>query len=187
MAKTRRVLDRDSVVNKAAEIADEIGLERLTITLLAERLTVRPPSIYNHVKNLDDLYNQLTYKGIRDLQAILESSLLHTDEDQRLAAMSKAVRDFARQNPTLFLCASRNFSLSSQEFDVATAGLMTVIDSGFSTLQLGAEKSQFSQLFLRCLINGFISLEANNALGPVQDTDALFDSMVEMATRAILD
>ncbi len=187
MVKTRRVLDRDSVVNKAAEIADEIGLERLTMSLLADRLNVRPPSIYNHVKNLDDLYNQLTYKGIRDLQATLENSVLHTDEDKRLAAMSKVVRVFARQNPTLFLCASRNFSLSNEEFEHATAGLLKVIDNGFSSLQLGAEKSLLSQMFLRCLINGFISLEANNALGPAQDTDILFDRMIDMANRAILD
>ena len=40
-------LDKKIVIRKAAELANEIGFEKITLKLLAENLNVQPPSLYN--------------------------------------------------------------------------------------------------------------------------------------------
>src|SRR5262249_53912537 len=55
----RAGLDSESVVAAAAAMADEDGLEAVTLTRLAGRLGVRTPSLYAHVRGLDDLRGRL--------------------------------------------------------------------------------------------------------------------------------
>ncbi|MBN7793573.1 TetR/AcrR family transcriptional regulator [Microbacterium esteraromaticum] len=51
----RVVLDRAAVVAGAVELADEAGLEPLTIRRLADRLGVRPMTMYHYVDGKDDI------------------------------------------------------------------------------------------------------------------------------------
>src|SRR6266568_2442851 len=51
----RAGLDRSTVVEAAARLVDEEGIEQLTLARLAERLGVRTPSLYNHVAGLPGL------------------------------------------------------------------------------------------------------------------------------------
>ncbi|WP_189397841.1 TetR family transcriptional regulator, partial [Streptomyces parvulus] len=47
------------MVAAGALLADEVGLSRLTMGLLAERLGVRPPSLYKHVNGQEDLVRRI--------------------------------------------------------------------------------------------------------------------------------
>jgi AcrR family transcriptional regulator len=51
----RAALSRDGVVRSAIELADEHGLDALTMRRLGEALGVEAMSLYNHVANKDDL------------------------------------------------------------------------------------------------------------------------------------
>lgn len=53
--RSRGALDRDRIVDGAVELADEIGLEPLTIRRLAEHLGVRPMSMYHYIRGKDDI------------------------------------------------------------------------------------------------------------------------------------
>src|SRR5581483_12455907 len=52
---TRRPLNRDRVLRAAVELADEVGIDAVTMRGLAEVLGVEAMSLYNHVANKDDL------------------------------------------------------------------------------------------------------------------------------------
>jgi AcrR family transcriptional regulator len=63
MSDTKRPpLTRDRVMSAAIALADDFGIERLTIRRLAESLDVRPMTLYHHVDGKEDLLN-----GIVDL------------------------------------------------------------------------------------------------------------------------
>lgn len=49
------VLDRDRVLAGAVELADEVGVEPLTIRRLADHLGSKPMTLYSHVRNKDDI------------------------------------------------------------------------------------------------------------------------------------
>ena len=51
----RAGVDRARVVEVAAKLADEVGLEALTLAQVAARLNVKLPSLYNHVDGLPGL------------------------------------------------------------------------------------------------------------------------------------
>ena len=51
----RAGLSTARVVAEAAALSDEIGYDKLTLTLLAERLGVAVPSLYKHIDGLEAL------------------------------------------------------------------------------------------------------------------------------------
>jgi AcrR family transcriptional regulator len=61
-AQQRRPLTRERVLRAAIEVADEGGIEFLTMRRLGQQLGVEAMSLYNHVKNKDDILD-----GIVDL------------------------------------------------------------------------------------------------------------------------
>ena len=60
-------LTGDDVVIAAAGLADEIGFGAVTMGLLADRLGVRPPSLYKHVGGLADLQHRLATLAMTEL------------------------------------------------------------------------------------------------------------------------
>ena len=77
----RAGLTRAAVVEAAGALADEGGLEALSLVDLAERLGIRKPSLYNHVAGIGDLRRELALVGLRELGRSLSR-----------AAAGKAVR-----------------------------------------------------------------------------------------------
>jgi TetR/AcrR family tetracycline transcriptional repressor len=59
-------LSRDTVVRAALELLDEVGLADLTLRGVAERLNVQAPALYWHVRNRQDLVDQMAAAMIRD-------------------------------------------------------------------------------------------------------------------------
>ena len=68
MAKRKRAsrgsLTPEIISLSALEIADEFGLENLTVRKLAEKLGVAPMSVYGHYKNKDEIVASLLERVI---------------------------------------------------------------------------------------------------------------------------
>ena len=47
---SRKGLSRDAIVDAAAALAEEKGMENLTLRELADALNVKPASLYNHLQ-----------------------------------------------------------------------------------------------------------------------------------------
>lgn len=102
MAKRRR-LNRERVIEKAAEMADEAGaVTAVTLTALANALNVRPPSLYNHVDNLEDLQYGMAVYGAQQLILELRQASLGLVGREAILALADAYRRFAHAHPGLY-------------------------------------------------------------------------------------
>ncbi|MFE3457319.1 TetR/AcrR family transcriptional regulator C-terminal domain-containing protein [Nocardiopsis aegyptia] len=52
-------MDRRTIVEAALSLLDEVGLDRLTVRRLAERLDVKSPALYWHFRNKQELLDRL--------------------------------------------------------------------------------------------------------------------------------
>lgn len=184
-ASARRRLNRDVIVREAAALCDEFGFEKLSIAALADRLGVRPPSLYNHIKSLDDVYRQMAVMGARLWTESIRKSVESSSADQKIRAIADASRAFAREEPTLFFCATRKFADSGNEYLEAARPMMSIATEVYSDMAINPEKQDLAEYLFRCLIAGFISLEANNGLQPAQDLDKLFSDLIDLAQSAL--
>src|SRR5947209_14246014 len=84
-SQSRVPLTRERVLDAAIRLADEGGIESLTMRKLARELGVEAMSLYNHVANKGDLVD-----GIVDL-VVSEIELPSTTEDWDIAVRECAV------------------------------------------------------------------------------------------------
>ena len=91
-------IDRDAVLRASLEIADERGLESLTMQAVAERLGVTSMALYRHVDNKADVLDGVVEQLLTEF-ALPATNLGPAD---RLAAIGRAVRATARRHPHVF-------------------------------------------------------------------------------------
>lgn len=96
--RPRGSLTRDQVVEAALQLADDAGLEALTMQSLAKRLDCGVMTIYGYVKDKQDLLNAISQRGLRDLQL---REPVPDDVEGILIHWGRALRTLLIEHPSL--------------------------------------------------------------------------------------
>jgi len=88
------------IVAAARELLEHEGADALTMRRLAERLSIRAPSLYKHLPDKAALEAAVIATGLEDLAAVLEAALIA--EAEPLVALAAAYRAFALSHPHLY-------------------------------------------------------------------------------------
>ena len=83
----------------AAEIADEVGLERVTLTALARHFGVATPSLYTHVRSTADVRTRVALLALEETADLVAAALAGVSGREALAAVGDVWRTYARQHP----------------------------------------------------------------------------------------
>jgi len=98
----RRNLDKETILNVAAELAEEIGLEHVTLKQLAEKLDIKTPSLYNHLNGLNELMEGLAQLAIQRMEITLQNAAIGKAKKEAFIGIANAYRKFAKENPQLY-------------------------------------------------------------------------------------
>jgi AcrR family transcriptional regulator len=90
-------ISREAVLAAALRLADERGLEAVTMHAVAKRLGVTPMALYRHVDDKNALLDGLVER------LLTEQPLPRGGRwDERLAALAAGIRETARRHPAVF-------------------------------------------------------------------------------------
>src|SRR5205823_3322131 len=103
----RAGLTQDRVVDEAQRIADDVGLSRLTLAALADRLGVRQPSLYKHVDGIDHLQRRIAVRAKTELAAVVARAAVGRARDDAIVSISKAYRKWALDHRGRYAAAQR--------------------------------------------------------------------------------
>jgi len=122
----RKPLNREQVLRAAVALADEAGIEALSMRRLGQELGVEAMSLYNHVASKDDLLNGITDLVLREIE-------LPSDEDWKAALRLSAIsaHEVLRRHPwacNLALSPARVVPVSVRRADWM---LQTLREAGF--------------------------------------------------------
>lgn len=85
-------LSRELVIAGAVELADEIGVEPLTLRKLAGHLGVKPMSIYHHVANKDEILDGMVDAVFAEIHAPAPAGDWRTEMRTRARSAREALR-----------------------------------------------------------------------------------------------
>ncbi|MEK5280122.1 MULTISPECIES: TetR/AcrR family transcriptional regulator [Paenibacillus] len=167
----RAGLDRHTLVIRAAEIADDEGIEAVTLAALAGKLGVRSPSLYNHINGLQDLRIGLAIYGLELLFTSMSNAAEGLNGDAAVHAMGRAYVDFARSRPGLYETTLRAPEQENTELEAAGEHILQFIIQVMKSYQLGEEGELHAVRGLRSILHGFASLEQKGGFGMALDTN----------------
>lgn len=161
----------------AAEIADTGGLDALTLSAVAGRLGVRPPSLYNHIGGSDDLRRLLRLHGVSLLRERVAAATVGRATDDAVAGLADALRSVAREHPGLY-SATVPARVDPDEVHPDESALLDMVLSVIGGYGLSGEDAVDAARFLRSAVHGFVALEQAGGFGLPVQVDKSFDAMV---------
>jgi AcrR family transcriptional regulator len=194
----RAGLTQEVVIARAADLADEIGYDQLTLTALAARLGVAVPSLYKHVDGLDSLRRGVALAAIRELGEALCGSLAETasaradtpgraDRSRRgdVQLIAAAYRRYALEHPGRYAATIRAAPSGDHELAAASDAVLGPVLDILATFGLQGDARIHAARALRAGLHGFVSLEAAGGFGLPQDVDRSFEAMIGMLERGL--
>jgi AcrR family transcriptional regulator len=175
----RAGLTRTGVVAVAAAIADDRGMDAVTLANLADDLGVRTPSLYNHIAGLTDLRQELALFALRDLAARVEDATAGAPEAEGLFAFARAYRAYAKEHPGLYAAIAGGAGPADDPILAAASEDLVELALRVLPANLGTKDDRLHAVRgLRSLVHGFVSIEAIGGFGLDLDTDESFSRAV---------
>ena len=176
-------LDKEKVIMKAAELANECGLNNLSLKELADSLGIRPPSLYNHIKNIDELKHAMMLYALSCLTKEVTAAVIGRIEDDAIRAMCKAYYYFAINNPGLYESMQWYNRIEDEEVADASRDFIMVIDTVLLPYKLNDEQKQHVFCLLRGLVHGFSSLAAFGGFSSEMPLESHFEWAVNVTIK----
>jgi AcrR family transcriptional regulator len=148
----------ERLTRAAADLADEVGVENVTVAALARHFGVKDASLYFHIRNAHDLRVRIALLALAELADQVADALAGRAGKDALVAFANAYRDYARRHPGRY--AAMQIDLDP-ETAAASAGIrhaeMTrAILRGYRL----AEPDQTDAIrMMHSTFHGFVSLE----------------------------
>jgi AcrR family transcriptional regulator len=89
----------DRLTAAAADLADEIGFESVTVSALARTFGVKDASLYSHIKNLHDLRSRVAVLALAELADGVAAALAGRAGKDALVAFANSYRRYAMAHP----------------------------------------------------------------------------------------
>ncbi|MFF7390876.1 TetR/AcrR family transcriptional regulator [Streptomyces scabiei] len=177
MARAGLTVDR--VVEAAADLADEIGFEKVTLSALARHFGVKDASLYSHVKNLQDLRTRVALlAGGEMIDRIAEAVAGRAGRDA-LAAFAGAYREYALDHPGRYAATQLPVD---QVLVTDSPALRRTAEITYGMLRAyGLDEPDLTDAvrLLRSTFHGYCALEAGGGFGAARDVGLSWDRAVE--------
>lgn len=182
-------LSKQRVVDAAAHLVDTEGVAALSVARLASELGVRPPSLYKHIRGLEELHRELGLRAADALAAACRDAAMGRARLDALLAVAEAFRRVAREHSGSYSFAQVVRSEDEEWQQRTWAGVEPVLAilAGYG---LDREASIHAARSLRAGLFGFVTLELAGGFGLPEDLDESYRYFVvtfEAGLRAGLE
>jgi AcrR family transcriptional regulator len=181
----RAGLDHEAVVEAAAELVDEEGIDQLSLGRLAERLGVRTPSLYNHVAGLPGLKHDLALYCLHDLLDHIIRITIGKSRAEAIIALADAYRAYARQSPGRYALTQQAPDPDDLEWQAVAQQVVDVVRAILMPYNLSDEDAIHAIRGLRSIVHGFVSLEVTGGFGLPVDLDASFHWLIDVFVKGL--
>ncbi|NMO97098.1 TetR/AcrR family transcriptional regulator [Paenibacillus lemnae] len=176
---TRNNINLDKIIQAAAEIIDVHGLENLTLSNLSQKLKIRSPSLYNHIKGLQDIRRLLSLHGLKQLLSVLTRAAVGRSSDEAMREMAKAYLRFARKHPGLYEVTHMAPSHSDHDLYKTGQEIVDLVTQVLEAYQMEPTDTIHIARAFRSQLHGFASLEQRRGFGMSVDLDDSFMHMID--------
>lgn len=181
-------LDKKTIIEAAAHIADERGIVNVTLKVLAAELGIKPPSLYKHFNGgLDELNRELMLHGWRSLENEIIKAAIGKAKDDAIMAICYAYRNFAAGHKGLFEAMQWYNMYLSEEHLQATEGMVSVFFQVLDAYGLNEGQKVHIVRMFRGFLQGFASIESHGGYGNPLSVKDSFDFALRTMLNGIAD
>ncbi|MBF6193758.1 WHG domain-containing protein [Nocardia beijingensis] len=175
----RAGLTAERITRVAADLADEIGLEHVTMSAVAKKFGVQDASLYSHVKNLRDLRARISVLAATEKTELIAAAVAGRAGRDALAAYAHAWRDYALRYPGRYAATQLPFDPEGAR---TATGALRAIDLTYGVLRAyGLAEPDLTDAvrLLRSTFHGYSVLEATGGFGHARSTAESWERIID--------
>ncbi|GLW47734.1 transcriptional regulator [Streptomyces sp. NBRC 14336] len=175
----RAGLTADRVTAAAADLADEVGFEKVSLSALARHFGVKDASLYSHVRSLQDLRTRIALLAGGELIDRIALAVAGRAGKDALKAFADAYREYALEHPGRYAATQIHVD---QDLIADTPALRRTAEITYGMLRAyGLDEPDLTDAvrLLRSTFHGYCALESAGAFGAPRDVRASWDRAVE--------
>lgn len=182
----QRRLTKEKVIQVALELVDQKGFENLSIQDLARTLEIKAPSLYNHIRSLEELQHLTGEQAAQRLTTMIETEVQGKEGSQAVFALAKTYRQFALAHPGLYQI-SVVFPRQNANLPPSTINMRELFAKILRTQfpSLPEENIRAAARALRSLLHGFVAMEITNGWTNIIDKDKSFEQALDFLIAGI--
>jgi AcrR family transcriptional regulator len=182
----RAGLDAAAVTEAGAALADDIGFAQLSMSLVAERLGVRTPSLYKHVEGLADLARRICILAVTELGEAVRDATQGRSRRDALEGAAQALRNYVKQHPGRY-AATVGVRPTGPEDPLAAAleRALTPLSAVLLGYRLDPADEIHAVRMLRSMLHGFATLEISDGFQMDTSVNASFTWMIDFIDQGL--
>lgn len=155
----RRGLTTERLTEVGAELADEVGLDQLTVSAVARRVGVQAASLYAHVSGTGDLRARVALLALEELADLVSEALAGRAGLDALVAFADAHRDYAHAHPGRWAAMQTRLDPATAASSAGPrhAAMARAVLRGY---HLAGQDETHAVRLIGSAIRGFVDLEA---------------------------
>ncbi|MGP3964322.1 TetR/AcrR family transcriptional regulator [Nonomuraea sp. 3N208] len=148
----------ERLTQAAADLADEIGFQNVTVSALARRFGVKPAALYSHIKDAQDLRARVAVLALAELADRAAAALAGRAGKDALVAFANVYRDYAKKHPGRYAAAQIELDPETAAASAASrhAEMTRAILRGY---ELSEPDQTDAVRMLGGMFHGYVSLE----------------------------
>ena len=184
MARAGVTVER--LTQAAADMADEVGFDNVTVSALARQYNVTVASLYSHINNADDLRTRVSALALTELADRAADALAGRAGKDALVAFAGAYRGYAKQHPGRYAAARLPIDPQS----LAAPEALRHVDLLRALLReynLPEAEQIHAVRLLASALHGFASLETSGAFAHSGHIDASWSRTLDALHTALIN
>ncbi|MDQ0789921.1 TetR/AcrR family transcriptional regulator [Streptomyces sp. B3I8] len=175
----RAGLSVERLVVAAAELADEVGFDAVTLSALARRFGVKDASLYAHVRGLRELRTRLALLAGGEMIDEIADAVAGRAGREALAAFAGAYRDYALRHPGRYAAMQIRIDADVAPDSPAMRRTAEITYGMLRAYGLGEPDLTDAVRLLRATFHGYCALEAAGGFADPRDVRASWDKAVD--------
>lgn len=172
----KRKVDINDIITCAIDILDNQGLDYVTLKEISSRLSIQSPSLYNHVKGLDDILVKVANKSFENLYDSLVNSIIGLDKEKAFYELSNQYRKFYMLHKGQYALIQR-VKLWNRDETVSdeSDNFLNLLKQILKQFNLSERDTTHFIRAWRSYMHGFLLLETNGSFALHEDIDTSFN------------
>ncbi|MBF6327085.1 TetR/AcrR family transcriptional regulator [Nocardia transvalensis] len=181
----RAGLTVERVVAAAAELADEIGFDNLTLSAVARKFGVKDPSLYVHVRNLHDLRVRVALRASAELNDRIGLAVAGRSGKDALVAFADAYRAYALDHPGRYAATQIRMDPAEVADEPAFRRGVELTASILRGYGLADPVGVDAARLLRSTFHGFATIEAAGGFAHSRPTDVSWRHILDVLHQTL--
>ena len=156
-------VDKSRVIAETAALANEVGFSNVNLKMIAERLNIKTPSLYNRITSLDELKKELMAYGWSELTGELTEVLIGESGDEAIRLACNVFYNYTLTNPGVFEAMAFTNRTDERLNTEASKEFLRILFKVLGKRNIGNENVEQVMRLARSYLEGFALLVNHEA------------------------